>query len=352
MKFLFPRNPYLTLSYDAGQLTDGVGAQLQRTWKIYWIAKTLNLSYIHTPIEDILWSPLDHWKGEVEKNTFLQEFNSKYKLPSDLIDSFSTIKSYEFLTRRSLILNYFQSYFLKRHTLIKSLYIFDVKKKKLPYFSQLNTETSDNDYLIAIHIRYALPIHGVSQWRNLGIEYYLELLRAISKVLESQGISYRIVVLTDYPKESLSIPIDLIKKEHRWMYFLTEDQVSSSRLEVEGQDLKSLFFSEDLRVTVLQGGNPMEALDLMAKANYLVLSRSSFSAIGGMLNKKGVVIQPPDFNYVSSSNWFTAKQYIEIQNKWRLPRYPRLYDALNRVYVLKFVHLARAIFRRIKLLLE
>jgi hypothetical protein len=344
---LFPRNPYLTLSYDAGQMTDGVGAQLERTWKIYWIAKTLNLSYTHTPIEDILWSPLDHWKGEVEKNSFLDEFNSKYKLPSDLIDSCSVTKSYEFLTRRSLFLNYFQSYFLKRHTLIKSVYSFDVKNKKLPYFSQLNSETSENDYLIAIHIRYALPILGVSQWRNLGIEYYLELLRAISNVLDRQGISYRVVVLTDYPKESLSIPIDSIKKEHQWMYFFTEDQVSSSRFEVESQDLKSLLFSEDLKVTVLYGGNPMEALDLMAKANYLVLSRSSFSAIGGMLNKEGVVIQPPDFQYISSRNWFTAKQYITIQNKWRLPRYPRLYDALIRVKVLQFVRLVRAIFRRI-----
>jgi hypothetical protein len=192
-----------------------------------------------------------------------------------------------------------------------------------------------------------LPILGVSQWRNLGIEYYLELLRAISNVLDRQGISYRVVVLTDYPKESLSIPIDSIKKEHQWMYFFTEDQVSSSRFEVESQDLKSLLFSEDLKVTVLYGGNPMEALDLMAKANYLVLSRSSFSAIGGMLNKEGVVIQPPDFQYISSRNWFTAKQYITIQNKWRLPRYPRLYDALIRVKVLQFVRLVRAIFRRI-----
>ena len=352
MTLSFPRNPYLTLSYDAGQLADGVGAQLQRTWKIYWIAKAFNLNYIHNSIDDILRSPLDHWSGTIEKNKFLEEFNNRFTLPSDLINGFDVTKSYEFLTRRRLFLNYFQSYFLKRYTNIQSLYSFDVKIKELPYPLKLNSETSDSNYLIAIHIRYSLPITGVSQWRNLDIEYYLELLRVISTDLEGQGISYRVVVLTDFPKQNLSVPLESIGKEHLWMYFLTEDQLSSSRLEVEGNDLKSLYFSEDSKVSVLHGGNPVEALDLMATANYLVLSRSSFSAVGGMLNKNGIVIQPPDFQYMSSSNWFPARDYIKIQNKWRLPRHPRLYDLLLRMYFLQFARLILAIFRKMKLLLR
>ena len=353
MNFPSFTNPYLTLSYDAGQLTDGVGAQLQRIWKIYWITKVLNLNYIHTPIDEIAWSPLDHWNGAVEKKRFLEEFNSRFTLPSDSINSFNITKSYEVLTRRILFLNYFQSYFFKRSTHVKALYSFDVKGKELPYPIKFNSASdSENNYLIAIHIRYSLPITGVAQWRNLDIEYYLDLLQAISTDLKSKGITYKVVVLTDFPKNDLSIPIESLEKKHLWMYFLTEDQVSSTRLEMKGNDLKSLYFSKDSKVSVLHGGNPIEALDIMATADCLVMSRSSFSAIGGMLNKNGVVIQPPDFQFVTSKNWLPAKDYIKIQNKWRLPRHPRLHDFLLQIYLLQIGRLTIKILRKMKLLLR
>ncbi len=353
MNFSFFANPYLFLSYDAGQLTDGVGAQLQRVWKIYWITKALNLKYIHSPIEQIVWSPLDHWKGEKERDVFLEEFNNRFKLPSNSVNCFDITKSYEVLTRRILLLNYLQSFFLKKTTHVKVLHSFDVKRKALPSLSKLNGGiNSESDYLVVLHIRNSLPISGVEQWRNLDIEYYLELLRVITTDLENQNMHYKVKILTDFPKEDLVIPIESLEKEHLWMYFFTEDQKSSSRLEIKGNNLKSLYFLEDSKVDVLHGGNPIEVLDIMATADCLIMSRSSFSAIGGMLNKKGIIIKPPDFQYISLKNWVPAKNYIRIENKWRSMRYPRLNDLLLRVFFLQFLRLTVKIFRKLKFLVR
>ena len=349
MTFSFFRNPYLFLSYDAGQLTDGVGAQLQRIWKIYWIAKALNLNYIHTPIDQIVWSPLDNWRGEKERNEFLEEFNKSFTLPSDSTDSFDVTKSCEVLTRRILFVNYVQSYLHKKTTHIKVLYSFDVKKKAIPSLTKLKSEiNSENCYLIVIHIRNSLPITGVQQWRNLDIDYYLKLLRVITTDLNDQNIPYEVKILTDFPKEDLVVPIESIEKEHLWMYFLTEDQKSSSKFEIKGNDIKSLYFTEDPKVSVLHGGNPIELLEIMAAANCFIMSRSSFSAIGGMLNKNGVIIQPPDFQYITLKNWEPAKHYIKIEEKWRSMRYPRLNDFLLKVYFLQCLRLTVKIFRKMK----
>lgn len=325
MKIEFLKNPYLTLTYDSKTLTDGVGAQLERIWSIYWCAKNFRVNYLHSPIVDMLNHPLDFWQSPEEKKNFIAQLNSEFNLPSDINKEFKEVKTYEVLTRPLFFLNYARSIIQKKPMLLQVCRLFDGAPKNLPYAPYTKTQVDlEKQKLIVAHVRNALPLLGLPQRRNLDITYYQELIEHFTDKLDSDRTSYQVIILTDHPQFDITIPISFIEKDHVWMWFFTEDQIERDRFEIKGVDLKSIYFSSNANVKVLHGGDTLEALRIMAIADFLILSRSSLSSVGGKLNLNGTVIQPPDFLYKALKKWIPASRFIKIQNRWRESRYPRI----------------------------
>lgn len=327
MYVALPRNSYLTLTYDPSQLADGIGAQLDRSWQIYACAKTFNLGFLFTPIEDIVYHPGDYWKDQSEKIDFLREVNAKFAIPSDCPASFHTVKTYPALTKRLFFQNYFESRFFRRNILIRTIEIhtwinpasiqidFEIKARK----------QSVMGCFVVAHIRKAQPILGVEQRRNLDITYYLALLEGIIEKLRRVGTPYTVIILTDHPQFDLVIPIELIDLKHLPMLHLSADSLAQSRIEIKGFDIQQQYFPSDLNIKVLHGGNPLDAFDIMAAADFLIMSRSKFSNIGGYLNSTGKVIMPPEVgDGVIPRNWIPARKFIKIKSDWKLSKHPTL----------------------------
>lgn len=349
MKVKFFKNPYLTLTYDSKTLTDGLGAQLERIWSIYWCAKNFQVNYLHSPIIDIIHHPLDPWQSTEEKENFISKLNSEFNLPSDANKEFQEVKTYEILTRPLFILNYARSMLQRKTILIRACRIFDIVPNDLPYAQYTKTkEDFQKQKIIVAHVRNALPLLGLRQRRNLDIDYYQELIEHFTSNLDSKKTSYKVIILTDHPQFDIMLPISSIEKDHVWMWFFTDDQIKRDRFEIKGVDLKNMYFSSNSDIEVLHGGDPLEALRIMALADFLILSRSSLSSVGGKLNLGGTVIQPPDFLFKALKGWIPASQFIKIQNRWRESRYPRITSFLPS----RFLRLGRIFLRTAKSLLS
>jgi hypothetical protein len=57
----------------------------------------------------------------------------------------------------------------------------------------------------------------------------------------------------------------------------------------------------DLRI--ISGGDPIDALKIMSQADYLIMSRSSLSYLGALLNRNGTIFFPPDFWHKPLKGW-------------------------------------------------
>ena len=79
------RKPKIALCYDATNVRDGSGAQIQRIMAIYSLAKYLGLSYLHKPIEEVSIHPLDPHKSAKLYHEYLIRLNSIITVPSDSI---------------------------------------------------------------------------------------------------------------------------------------------------------------------------------------------------------------------------------------------------------------------------
>jgi hypothetical protein len=56
-------------------------------------------------------------------------------------------------------------------------------------------------------------------------------------------------------------------------------------------------------LVVHHGGDPLQGLIAMSEADILIISRSSYSYVGGLLNLSGKVIIPPGFWHTKLNSW-------------------------------------------------
>ena len=68
------KSSFLGVTYANDKFIDGAGAQLQRIYGIYAIARFLNLEYVHSPINTL------HYEGlaDIENGSCNQDIESKY----------------------------------------------------------------------------------------------------------------------------------------------------------------------------------------------------------------------------------------------------------------------------------
>lgn len=325
MRRYLPKHPNLTLTCDTEYFPDGMGGQIQRIWGTYFCAERLNLGYLHSIISDVVPHPLDPWKTETEKLEFLDRLNKKFLLASTSSSKFDVIRTYQVLTWPILTLNYLQSLLTGKQILLKAFMPLQVRTIELPYDLESSIrQNRDSERLIVLHVRNPLEVHGVPDKRFLDITYFIRVLDAIKSKLQKDSVPYKVIVLTDLPKYDFSFPLASIPSEKLYMWFLTEDQAKQSTMDFQGVDLKSVYFPDNPNVEVIHGGDPLKAIEIMAEADFLVMSRSSLSSVGGLLNSHGQVIRPPDFFYLSSQRWTKASKLIKIENKWRFSRFPKI----------------------------
>jgi hypothetical protein len=149
---------------------------------------------------------------------------------------------------------------------------------------------------VAIHVRRG-ELLVLDSDRMLPNSYYISVAQAIADVLESLGIEYQLEVCTEVPTTDL-----VIGPAHEGIF----DRIGTPAILTP--DMCRLDeFSVLRHLTLHLNERAIDCLHRLATADILVMSRSSFSYVGGILNRRGIVMYHP-FWHRAPSSWITVDE--------------------------------------------
>lgn len=307
----------LIITCDSDFKKDGSGAQIQRQFAVYVLADAINCRFVYSPICDVAVHPLDPFQSESEYLAYLDKLNHVFRIDSNSTTDFQFMEQVYLSTPSvySLIWLGFKAQYFKKQFLIKigepyriSEYFQDGYSKislNLTNWNKFLYSKSQNEQkTIAMHFRQGVGgrqiYPGQKIPRELDIEYFINSITSIVRNYECRD--FKIVVLTDAPEK-----------------FITYTPPSSQQSLWEGspgfkqgQMNVSPFSFSDLNkfgvdVEIISGGDPMDAIRVMAQSDFLIMGRSSLSFVAGVLNKNGVVFSPPGFWHNPLSGWILPR---------------------------------------------
>jgi hypothetical protein len=154
----------------------------------------------------------------------------------------------------------------------------------------------DKLFRIAIHVRRG-ELLLIEQQRMLPNSYYISTILQITKILSELSIEFICELYTEVPSKRL-----IISPGHYWI----NDKISQDTfLSPEMNSLEDFDAIPNLRKFI--NGDPIEALEAMATADLLMMSRSSFSYVAAILNAEGIVIYHP-FWHSPLPEWIVATE--------------------------------------------
>lgn len=316
----FRLNPKLFLTYDNALVLDGVGAQIQRIVSIYGVSRLVKVGYLHAPIIDFD-SQIFSDSTYAERLPDLEKWNSLFRsdLPryveakGDLIFHTNNIG-----IRRLEVLN-FLSIFSRSRIICK---MGNPRKITDEFPNILNTASElmskpigkiysvnqSNDFKIVVHIRQG--VLALSQFKNrlLPLSHYENVLGTVTKILNIFGIQFQILIPQEIGQSTrLSI------KNSQVIQSMALDP-NNSQVKVNHDGTVSLVHeSPDLigtpilfKTRWLESASAFSDFELMLNADLLIISKSSFSFLAGVMNQKAIKIFAP-FWHSTPDDWFSAE---------------------------------------------
>ena len=314
---LFAKN--LTLAYFSEFNKDGLGAQAQRMLTVYGLARFLQCNYLHSSISFIPSHPLDGHNTVKLRRQYLREVNDFFSYGN----SSQKIKSLSFnreifvnrLTLRVLIREVVTS-FTSKKTLMYidepftvADYCYPVRYMistfPIPKTELMNPESKKSDRHLVIHYRVTNGVFSASGNDHVIRQQKLSDFQKVieSVIIESKSREIFITFLTDAPSVTMNIPIPS-DELHFWQtmpghedgFFKIEGVPDEDFLELLPLNLRH-------RSKIIRGGSPLQALKIMIHSRYLIMSRSSLSYTGALLNPNGIIYFPSGFWHPKKINW-------------------------------------------------
>ena len=303
----------LVLTYDSNSKTDGTGAQLQRIFALYALSKRYRIGFKNSEITSVAIHPLDSFQSKAEIQKYINLLNCKFNFPETNYE----LKNkkdvfYVNLNFRILLLLTLKSFILRSNIVLHVVTPYEiidycpnsyrVVPKYLPFVLDNNISKLNEIKTIAIHYRSGVGGMAVQVGekfpREIPITYYLEKVNRIVSNINS-GDDFKILVFTDAPLTDLDYRPP-INQHGLWS---NSPGFKDGIMRVLGNDLSSAFRVYGDKCTIIIGGNPLEAIELMSKSDYLIMGRSSFSYVAAILNQSGEVHFPPHFWHSPLSDW-------------------------------------------------
>ena len=307
----------LYLTYDNEKIQDGVGAQLLRIIGIRAICNYFKLGYIHSGIKKLTITQLDPAQSEEEIHSYISYLNGIFKFDSQGIKEFHEVYHIYNLSHRILLTYGLRAFFFRRTTLLKVVIPFYITNKNIKIFKsasdllpRFNSKMFQDKIKLVIHFRAgADPSHidtGKTEARFLPINYFEKLVFQIQK--DNPGHEWDICLLTDAPAEPFyySPPMDQLEKWEETGY-----KIKNGLIEIKALNLSSSNIAEIPGFRIVHGGDPVEALKEMASADYLLMSRSTLSFVGALLNQTGLIFYPPRFGSQPLTGWISGEDYTQ-----------------------------------------
>lgn len=305
-QFILILKPMLQLSYDNRNPKDGSGAQLQRVLGVYCLSKYLKLQYVHNKIIDVSTHALDPFQDEKSRELFVKRVNDCF----DFTSSVNALSNPVFILKlrlARLLKEAIRSKILNKPVLlsvVEPFGIIDFFPKVYGCLPNPNfgfDETVNSKFGgIVIHYRHGVggfaKYHKQSIPRQLQDSYYLNCM----KLLRQEAISgEKILLFTDAPLK----PLDFTPPPQQIKNWVGSPNFDGEKIRIEKSEVNAIFLNSGLDIEIIHGGDPLEALAVMANARILFIGRSSLSYVGGLLNKSGKVIYPRSFWHSPLKGW-------------------------------------------------
>jgi hypothetical protein len=302
----------LTLGFDNSSGVDGTGAQIQRLLSVRCLAEFLDCDYQHKPILTVSVHPLDPFQSEAELKQYLVELNAIFYMPSsyssatnEVFKRVTTLSSFEllkismkiFLFRDNINLSVLETYPATDSTPQILKRVGEVSHSF--YKSQVYANTSRYD--VVVHYRQGVGgfavYPGQKLSRQLPLSYFIDLIHRIQDDIQHRTLN--VCVLTDAPPGNMRYKI-LDSQIANWE---NAPNIEGGEMKIHGLSFSDLTQIPGIEVEVRVGGNPIEALAIMSKAEKLLIGRSSLSYVGALLNADGEIFFPQDFWHPPMRGW-------------------------------------------------
>ena len=273
------------LTYANDRLMDGAGAQLQRIYGIYALSRFFGFAYVHTPLKHIGYEGLAALERNASNADALSKYNELFNISSDMPLPLDTlehemepldVEAISAISKRTSQFNLFK---------LQSPYpladekpaIYDSVKAISPFVSKPHSVLR-----LAIHVRRG-DLFAVDPDRMLPNSYYVTTARTIARVLEGLSIPYECELYTEVANKAFEVT-----SAHHGIHQRISRSVT---LDPRMNSLED--FDAIPHLKIIANGDAIEALRGMATADILIMSRSSFSYVAAILNRRGVMIYHP-----------------------------------------------------------
>jgi hypothetical protein len=304
-------NPPITVTLNSSLSVDGTGAQLQRQATIIAFAQYFGFGYIHSDIKQVSVHPLDPFQSPAEYREYLVRLNKflKFRSKIDFNPNSQDISlpslSFSRLTRECI------SQIIRptpRHFLIFEPY--SVTEFCPGIMDALNLQSNEGvpksvtEKIFTIVIHYRQGVGGFALYpgqnipREIPIETFVKRVSSVVREL-SNDLDWQIFVLTDAPESETSFvpPLNQVSLWEGTPGF------SNGVMTISPTRFNALEGFSKLPLQVIRGGNPLDAILMMASADVLFTGKSSLSFLGGLLNENGQVFYPRDFWHRPPQSW-------------------------------------------------
>jgi len=302
------------LTYNNESIQDGVGAQVLRIVTIKAISEHYRIGYVHSGISKLIVTQLDPAQTTVEIENYISYLNRVFTFES-VRQEFDLAYNLYNLSRRDLVRFCMRAFFSRKRILLrvtipfyvtnKNPKIFKKTKKFLPIIAN---KESTGKLKIVIHFRVGADSKhidpGKIEARFIAIDYFEKVVFKI--VQESHDREIEVCLLTDAPSETFnySPPAEQLKEWEKTGY-----HVENGMIEIKALDLGESEISKIPGFRVIHGGDPIDALREMSTADFLLMSRSTLSFLGALLNQQGKIIYPPRFGSEPLPGWISGEKY-------------------------------------------
>ena len=313
--------------YDNQSTQDGSGAQVQRIFAIYSLAKFIGVKYAHHEVIEVDFNPGDgiNTHGEMRDhisklNNFIR-FLDESKPVNPILKSISFRHIFKFRIFNMIFFAYkkVESAMKKRDFLylISNPYSL-IERYPQAYANVKNivptssARVFEEKISIQLHVGRAKVSENHLSDRFTPDDWYLGILDTLISKITAAGKEYEILIHTDVSTEKIwKVPLGA---NQQTMKYWEDSGIIDNEGRLELQDSSVLSgFKKYQDLSIVSNIDPISAWQVMSKADVLLIGKSSFSFVGALLNKKGLVISPI-FWHKGPKSWLTLDRSSEINN--------------------------------------
>jgi hypothetical protein len=161
-------------------------------------------------------------------------------------------------------------------------------------------------FSIHLHLFRTRVSRSVQKERYTEDAWYLSILDQLSEMLKSNSIDFEIVLHTDINENAFwEIPSGSNKQTVEY-WKAAGVNISGQLMATPQLDILNEF-KRFRNLKIVSGIDAIEAWKMISQADIFLMGKSSFSFVGAIYNKKGIIITP-EFYIPPLSLWYVVKE--------------------------------------------